>query len=100
MHSVHLGVCQWLNASCIYELIKYNYLSQGQDAKLYDHLHVFTRRLNSWCSLNRIRQLIGQTKNLESPMQCIVDICFMVWGQALSATHPNSATHCGSWRIP
>lgn len=60
MHSVHLGICQWLNASGIYELIRYNYLSKVPDAKLSDHLHEFTRRLNLWCSFNRIRQLMAR----------------------------------------
>lgn len=54
MHSVHLGVLQWLNASAIYELISFNYFGP-QDLKLHEHLHELTRRLNYWCSMNRIR---------------------------------------------
>ena len=52
MHTLHLGILQWLNGSAIYELIRYNYLGPGP---LHQHLHAFTRRLNAWCSMTGIR---------------------------------------------
>ena len=100
MHSVHLGVCQWLNASGIYELIQFNYLSQIANPTLSDHLHEFTRRLNAWCAMNRIRQLMGKNQFssyffLKSSVQLL-----WFWNQALPATHPNSFAYCASWRLP
>lgn len=53
MHIVHLGICQWLNASSIILLAKYDYLGPGS---LNDQLTVLTYRFNRWCSLNNIRR--------------------------------------------
>ena len=60
MHSVHLGICQWLNASAIYELISYGYFG---DPPLSQQLHVMTQRLNRWCSFNGIQ--FGSQLNLQ-----------------------------------
>ena len=56
MHSVHLGICQFVNASGVYELIKYGYLGGNPNATLSDHLDCLPRRLNSWCAMSNIRQ--------------------------------------------
>ncbi len=52
MHSVHLGICQWLNGSVIHELNDHKYFGEGL---LHEQLHNLTRRFNAWCSMNRIR---------------------------------------------
>lgn len=52
MHVVHLGICQWLNASAVILLAKFQYLGPGS---LNDQLQILTFRLNTWCRLNRIR---------------------------------------------
>ena len=54
MHVVHLGICQWLNASATILLAEYGYLGGG---KLADQLNALTGRFNKWCSMNQIRHL-------------------------------------------
>lgn len=52
MHTVHLGICQWMNGCTIHVLAKYKYFG---DVKLPEALEVLTRRFNSWCKLTSIR---------------------------------------------
>ena len=52
MHTVHLGICHWINASCVYDLAERGYLGEGS---LQDKLDNLCRRFNLWCSLNKIR---------------------------------------------
>jgi len=56
MHVVHLGLCQWLNASATILLAKFGYL-QGEN--LGEQLEVLTKRFNAWCRLNGIRLVHG-----------------------------------------
>lgn len=52
MHVVHLGLCQWLNASGVLLLANHGYLGPPP---LQSQLCILTSRFNKWCSINRIR---------------------------------------------
>ena len=52
MHSVHLGICQWLNGCAVHDLIDHGYLGPPP---LQSQLNVLCKRFNDWCKVNRIR---------------------------------------------
>ena len=49
MHTVHLGVCQWVNGSAILGLCDTNCFGTGQ---LAEKLAVLTQRFNAWCRVH------------------------------------------------
>ena len=51
MHAIHLGICQWANASAILDLCDMNYFGPGAVA---DQLPFLTSRFNAWCRLQSI----------------------------------------------
>lgn len=76
MHTVHLGIAQWLNAGAVLLLAKFGYLGPGGLAL---QLEVLTRRFNSWCQLNSIRS--GMLKQIVSfkPQKYLVPNLFLFW---------------------
>ena len=71
MHAIHLGVCQWVNASAIHLLIDHGYLGD-RGCTLQDHLTIFNRRLNKWCSMARIRRA---ALDLDGAWVHVLNIC-------------------------
>ena len=48
MHTVHLGVCQWVNGSAIPDLVDMGFFGSGT---LTEQLDVVTHTFNRWCRL-------------------------------------------------
>ena len=54
MHTVHLGVCQWLNASAMLDLTDLHYFGEGDLAEQLDQLK---NSFNAWCRVQSIELL-------------------------------------------
>ena len=52
MHAVHLGICQWVNGSAVWDLADHGFFGNGG---IQDKLDELCRRFNLWCSMSRIR---------------------------------------------
>ena len=55
MHTVHLGVCQWLNASAILDLCDIGFFKGNT---LAEQLVSLTHAFNRWCRVNSIEPLV------------------------------------------
>jgi hypothetical protein len=55
MHTVHLGICQWLNASAILDLCDIGFF---KGKTLAEQLVSLTHAFNRWCKVNSIEPLV------------------------------------------
>ena len=71
MHTVHLGVAQWANASAILDLADLRYFGSGN---LSEQLNILTHRFNKWCKVQGI-ELLG-FKMFQAICFCCLTCCY------------------------
>ena len=93
MHTIHLGLAQWMNASAILDLCDISFFKAE---KLSEKLVSMTHAFNSWCRVNSIELL---SLNNTSCLLIFVGICFCFGSgcslrlhQFVAFSHPSLGT--------